>query len=93
MYVIKIRCFLGCERYTGIIISHFSNAKKMSSCPKAGDDYLLIDFGGNKTIKYLKWGNIIMLNGKCFYNKQSIDAALPGPDVFERMIDKNNDKK
>lgn len=92
MYVIKIRCFLGCERYTKIIINNFIKSKKMTSCPKAKDKYLLINFGDDKNIEYLKWGNIILFNGKCFYNKQSISDLLPGPSVFERMIDQNNNK-
>lgn len=90
MYAIKIRCFLACDRYTKIIINHFSKAKIMSFCPKMKDEYLLIDFGGNGNIEYLKWGNVIIFNGKCFYNKQSIDDFLPGPNVFEKIIDKNN---
>jgi hypothetical protein len=92
MYVIKIRCFLGCDRYTKIIINHFSKAKKMASCPKAKDKYLLINFGDNRNIEYLKWGNIILFNGNCFYNKQSINDLLPGPSVFEKIIDQNNNR-
>jgi hypothetical protein len=90
-YVIKIKCWLGCGRYTTRIASYFKDAKEMSSCPQVEDRYLLIELRGNKKenyIVYLKGGHIAVLDGKCFYSEKSIDDIFPGPRVFEKMLDR-----
>ncbi|WP_136259703.1 hypothetical protein [Rhodanobacter lindaniclasticus] len=90
-YVMEIRCWLGCVRYVKRIATYFEGARKMSTCPRVEDKYLLIELLGDKSssnITYLKGGHISIFDGKCFYSEKSIDDFFPSPNAFEEMLDK-----
>jgi len=61
-----------------------------------GTRYLLIEFAGKNIkidINYLKWGNVIVYRGKCFYSKQSIDAVAPIPQLIDGLLKNGKDGK
>lgn len=94
-YSTQINCFLNCGMYMKKIIDQFSNSRSVICPSMMGTRYLLIEFVGKNIkidINYLKWGNVIVYNGDCFYNKQSIDAVAPLPQVIDGLL-KNSKPK
>lgn len=86
-YLLEIRCYLDCSRYTSGILKHFNNSIALGSCPDWKDVYLTITFGEDRYITYLKWGKVILFNDNCFYNEQRISEFLPSPSSLESLFD------
>lgn len=92
-YSIQINCFLNCGMYMEKIIKQFANSSDVKCPSMMGSRYLLIEFIGKKIkidINYLKWGNVIVYRGDCFYSKQSIDAVAPVPKLIDGLLKKSN---
>lgn len=90
IYTFRINCFLNCGAYMSKIVDQFLHAREVACPSMMGSRYLLIEFDGDsfKTdINYLKWGNIIVFNSKCFYNKQSINNVVPSSQLFDALLD------
>ncbi|MGH2506879.1 MAG: hypothetical protein ACRDHZ_05630 [Ktedonobacteraceae bacterium] len=89
LYTISIDCYLNCDMFLKNIVKQFSQAKKMVCPSTMGNRYLLIELKGKELdidINYLKGGNVIIYNNKCFYNKKSIDKVVPSPNIFDGML-------
>lgn len=89
LYKIQINCFLNCDMYMKNIVDQFEGAKKIACPSMMGSRYLLIELQGKGLdiyINYLKWGNVIVYNDECFYNKKSIDTVVPSYHIFDGML-------
>lgn len=73
-------CGGNCKNFMSKVINHFKDSKKTTCLD--GQQNLLIQLNGTEPIIYSYTGRMIKFNGKCYFNKTSVETITTESDFI-----------